>query len=80
MNINLHTWFGQRELRYCPIHFVPTQTPLSDDSRLWIYEKLQGRYFIGSKHNQATEDIFAFETYPYFEDPQEAVLYELTWS
>jgi len=78
--LNLMTWYADRELDFCPKHFIPTRTPLSEESRMWIYEKTQGRFYVGAKHSQTHDDIFAFETYPYFEDPQEAVYYELTWS
>lgn len=81
MNINLYTWYSERELDYCPKHFVPTNTSLSEENHLWIYEKTQGRFFIGSKNTHSINaDLFSFDRYPYFEDPQEAVLYELTWS
>ena len=79
-DINLMTWFGEREMRQCPLHFVPTNTSISEESRIWIYEKTHGRFFIGYKNEQNEHDIFSFDTYPYFEDPKEAVLYELTWS
>lgn len=77
MNINLYTWFSERELKYCPLHFVPSQTPITQESKLWIFESLKGRFFIS---NGTKNDLFSFDEYPYFEDPQEAVMYELKWS
>jgi hypothetical protein len=75
-NINLHTWFVKRELDFCPLHFVPAKTPISDESLYWILEKLQGRFYLGK-----VDFRFLSEgRHPFFEDPQEAVLYELTWS
>ena len=74
-DINLLTWFGQRELDHCPKHFIKTNTPLTDESHLWILQKLHGRYHIVNNNL----DLFS-DPYPCFEDPQEAILYELTWS
>lgn len=73
--INLYTWFGQRELRHCPIHFIETKTAITPESKQWILENLTGRFYLAQKYY----DFDALE-YPCFEDPQEAVLYELTWS
>lgn len=65
--LNIMTWYTNREVSYCPIHFVKAGTKLTDESMNWIYEKLYGRFYTTSG-------------YPYFEDPQEAVYYELVWS
>jgi hypothetical protein len=74
-NINLMTWYANRELDFCPKHFIKATTPLTDDSKLWIYEKCVGRFY-----TDAEDSLFLFGETVYFEDPQEAVLYELTWS
>ena len=79
MNINLHTWFGERELDFCPKHFVPTNTTLNDENYLWILENLQGRFTIIPKKDDLVS-IFYESKVPYFEDPQEAIFYELVWS
>ena len=82
--INLHTWFSDRKLSYCPKHFVSTSTPVSDERMMWIYEKTQGRFYINESRPYNTfEDLLndiSKGQQVYFEDPQEAVLYELTWS
>jgi|688.fasta_scaffold2303217_2 hypothetical protein len=75
MQINLHTWFQNRELEHCPIHFVQAQTPITSESKIWVLERLKGRFYI--------EPSLSFADrlpVPYFEDPEEATLYELTWS
>lgn len=72
-DINLHTWFMDRELDFVPSHFVVSKTPLTEDSKLWILEKLIGRFSI-----VGTEGFFGSLS-PAFEDPKEAVFYELTW-
>lgn len=72
-DINLYTWFSNRELEYVPEHFVLSSTPLTPEAKEWIKEKLVGRFAIKG-------DIFAnLKRTPAFEDPKEAVFYELTW-
>ena len=73
-DLNLMTWFGQREMDYLPKHFVKTNTTITDVKHQWILEKLTGRFYIDK-----TTDLFV-EPIVYFEDPKEAVFYELTWS
>lgn len=77
MNINFHTWFGQRELDYCPKHFIKSSTTLTKESKLWVLEKLSGRFFISTSELNLFYDS---EGIIYFEDPQEAVFYEIAWS
>lgn len=78
-NINLMTWYADRELDFCPKHFTKTNTILTDESKLWIYEKCVGRFYVHQMTNQ-TNLFFYGDSVPYFEDPQEAVMYELVWS
>jgi hypothetical protein len=73
MNINLHTWFVNRELDYRPKHFIKANTPIQENGINWVKEKLTGRYYIDD------EDIFS-DNCIYFEDHHEAVFYDLTWS
>lgn len=70
--LNFVTWYTERELFYCPMHFVKAATVVTDESLAWIHEKLYGRFYISDHHM----DLSAV----YFEDPQEAVFYELVWS
>lgn len=77
--INLITWYSDRELDFCPKHFIKTNTILTDQSKNWILEKCVGRFYIQSMNDG--ENLFFYgDTVPYFEDPQEAVMYELVWS
>ena len=79
-------WFDDRQLEHTPNHFVVTKTPLTEESLLWVVDNLKGRFSIVTesemieplslvsimyKHNQGNIS---------FEDPKEAILYELTWS
>jgi len=74
-DINFDTWFIERELNMTPPHFTLTSTPITNESRIWVLEKLRGRFAI-------KPSTFSSIGGPYqvaFEDPKEAVFYELTW-
>lgn len=82
-------WFVERELNYKPKHFVQTNTPLTVESRKWIYEKLVGRFVVITTNLDFLSDLDIttpvqvsdyYGRYPAFEDPKEALLYELTWA
>ena len=75
MNINLYTWFAERELDFLPTHFVKCNALLTNESKIWVLENLKGRFFVDESNY-----LFDFDSSIYFEDPQEAVHYELTWS
>ena len=72
-DINIDTWFVDRELHPSPEHFVNVSAPLSDESKEWILEKLHGRFSTGMSLGGLFDDSLSFE------DPKEAVFYELTW-
>jgi hypothetical protein len=75
------TWHGERELSFTPVHFVVTKTKITDKSKLWIYNNLRGRFSIIQKNDQEEPwMILEFMGVPAFEDPKEAILYELTWA
>lgn len=74
-DINLNTWFMERELEFTPKHFVASKTPVTDQSKIWILEKLSGRFSM--KTNSSGGYFGAY--FPAFEDPKEALFYELTW-
>lgn len=80
MNINLYTWFAERKLDFLPKHFICTNTYVDDERHLWVLEKCIGRYYIGQKYDEGDFVALFGEQIIYFEDPQEAVLYQLTWS
>lgn len=81
-DINLETWFTERELSVNPKHFTKTSAPLTPEAKAWILEKLHGRF---SKYNKSISESFSkynksiIESCPAFEDPKEAVFYELTF-
>ena len=75
------TWFSERELKYTPKHFVVAKAQLTTESKLWILNNLKGRFTIV---NEIDDDSDIFQVFnfghPAFEDPKEAVLFELKWS
>lgn len=77
LELNIVTWYTERELFYCPVHFVKAHTKLTDESLAWIHEKLYSRFHVGRSGDAREGQVFE---YPYFEDPQEAIFYELVWS
>ena len=89
LTLNIETWLSDRELNYCPKHFVMANTPLSHESKIWILERLHGRFYIQEGYWKTWRSQInipssrlpsSMENIPYFGDPAEATLYELTWS
>lgn len=79
------TWYTERELKFTPKHFTVTKTPITLESRLWILQHLQGRYSILSQLGELTQYqpmmiLGSMDDIPAFEDPKEAMMYELKWS
>lgn len=80
-DINIEEWADYRLLDYKPKHFIVTHTPVNDTSKIWIREKLKGRYCFIDKEETTTFLFLGMEEkLPCFEDPKEAIFYELTWS
>ena len=74
-------WFSERELKHTPKHFIVSNTPLTTEGKTWILNKLKGRFTITHAENDFDDFIlFNLMGNPAFEDPKEAILYELTWS
>lgn len=88
LELDVLTWFSERQLSYKPKHFVITKTPATEENKKWIFDKLRGRFCLVQFEETITVqdmggpmDLFSqLETYPAFEDPAEATFYELTWS
>lgn len=79
--LNPVTWYAERELSFTPKHFTISKTPVTIESKLWILHNLQGRYSILSRSSGFSQSlILTLEDVPAFEDPKEAMMYELTWS
>lgn len=76
--INPIVWFGERELKYVPKHFVRAPTPVSSQSLFWVKTRLSGRYSCQPSYDSSI--IFHDLNIIYFEDPAELTMYELRWS
>jgi hypothetical protein len=77
------TWFSERELHYTPKHFVVTSHPCTSESKQWVLDKLSGRFSVTYATNNSSGSSILELVSPSclaFEDPQEAVFYELKWS
>jgi hypothetical protein len=74
-DLNLNHWYIDRELAYCPDHFVASRVDLTPERYLWIQEKLVGRFVRVASRNSDR----SFEMVPAFEDPSEMLFYELVW-
>lgn len=81
LELDVTTWFTERQLQYKPNHFIMAQTPLTKESHLWIYSTLKGRFCLCTS-SDIDNDFFDSHTqfFPAFENPHEATFYELTWS
>jgi hypothetical protein len=82
MNVNPLLWYGERELQHIPPHFTKAHTTLTDESLFWVMTKCQGRYTTTNVDEDAEDimSIFILARNIYFEDPAEAMMYELRWS
>lgn len=76
-------WYANRELTYTPKHFVISSTALTPESKIWILNKLAGRFSVVKWSDHSDDDFLSIlhnDGRPAFEDPRELVMYELTWS
>ena len=88
LELDPFTWFCERELKFKPVHFILTKTPVTAESKKWIYDNLKGRFSIVTVETIHTAydmggsyDLGSvINGFPAFEDPAEAMFYELTWS
>ena len=77
--IDPYIWFAEREVKFLPKHFTISTTELTVESKQWILDNLKGRFCIVHLSSQ----IFLIDMYLgniAFEDPKDAVFYELKWS
>lgn len=79
-NVNPSIWYQERLLKFKPTHFVVTKTAITEKSLQWIYETCEGRFCLTHQLDSMDDVFITIPTVPAFEDPKEAILYELTWS
>ena len=83
LDIDPINWFSNREINSNPKHFVIAQAVLSEEARMWVMDKLKGRFTIlpvTATGGDGWDNMYTMRSLVSFEDPSEAVLYELTWS
>lgn len=73
-------WFSKREVHHIPRHFTRTATPLTTESTIWVMTTLKGRYGQANGAQGSSKFGVDWANYFYFEDPAEAMMYELRWS
>jgi hypothetical protein len=80
--LNLYTWFTERQVTVCPAHFVVIENEITQEKLNWIYEKLSGRFCLVECQSVDTDDYiwFAHRQWPAFECPLEATYFQLIWS
>lgn len=75
-------WYGLRQLSFVPKHFIKCPTGVSTESKVWIQNNASGRYAFAKQPvtaaNQLESDFFRDRIY--FENNQDAIMYELMWS
>ena len=74
------TWFSERDLTYTPKHFIITSHHCTPESKQWVLDKLSGRFSITYPTISTSIIELITPSCIAFEDPQEAVFYELRWS
>jgi hypothetical protein len=81
--LNLYTWFSNRELNYCPKHFLVVDVLITYESKQWILEKLTGRFclveFPNYSDQESYDSMLQFGYFPAFENPTEATYFQLMW-
>ena len=77
-----YTWYSNRIVNFTPPHFTVATTKLTEESKLWVLNTLKGRFSVMNKvdPDDLWLTIVEAEGVPAFEDPREAMLYELKWS
>lgn len=79
--IDPQRYFGNREIRgTIPKHFIRSHTYLTDEAYVWVVKKLSGRFSVSVGDISPSNFSFDSTNNIYFEDPKEAMIYELRWS
>ena len=76
--IDPYIWFGSRQLDFYPKHFVLSVTPLTMESKQWVLDNIKGRFCIVQNVQLFLLDYTLGNIA--FENPKDAMFYELKWS
>jgi hypothetical protein len=74
------SWFTDREMPFTPKHFTVTSHPLSVESKQWVLDTLTGRFSVVYRLESTSLTFIIPNGNIAFEDPKEAIFYELRWS
>jgi hypothetical protein len=77
-DIDPYIWFGNRQLDFHPKHFVLSDTPLTLESKQWVLDNIKGRFCIIHSLQLFLLDYNLGNIA--FENPKDAMFYELKWS
>jgi hypothetical protein len=80
IEIDYNTWFTNRELKEKPIHFVQATAHATLERVIWVHENLRGRFCIHRKEPPRLDSYFNIVEVISFEDPAEAMFFDLRWS
>jgi len=74
IEVDPYTWFGARQLEIVPAHFIKSSMiSITPENYLWVLSKLSGRFSV------ITQDADIENYGIYFEDPKDAMMFELRW-
>lgn len=73
IKLNPYIWL-RPTLNKVPVHFIKCNTTLNFEKLLWVDKNIQGRFALSMGNSLIDDDMI------YFEDPKDAMYYELTWS
>lgn len=81
--LDINIFFFQRQMGYCPIHFVHSKLPITPVRYKWILNNTKGRFFVagyGAPWHASMSDMAKFSGTPAFEDPKDLLMFELSMS
>lgn len=72
-------WYVDRQLSFCPKHFVKVDIPYTDEMLDYVLHTLTGRFAILETFVNVEQDYLLTGLYKFicFEDTSEALLYQL---
>lgn len=81
-------WFANREVSFVPRHFTRCPTPVTTESKEWIKNKSKGRYVFTEDTDELENNesdlvsllLHTTNYIVYFENHEDAIMYELLWA
>ena len=79
MKIDPLLWYGTRELSVVPPHFIKCPSAVTSEGKYWIQNNASGRYAF-ARIPTTVQYVLDRDEAVWFENNQDAVMYELFWS